>query len=378
MAFQLPPPPGVNEFRSASWQDWFYKLRAGLISAFNTITLQGIPPGGDTDQVLAKISNTDYDVDWVDAASGGLPAGGDEDDVLTKASGSDYDVIWASIPDPDLSIPPPGNNIVHNSYFQVRNKLDQEQVGIQTSAPYKQQTRRWYGIADADDFETQLVTTNDQNFITIKRYQNANTDPVRLVQILDTEDSLKWADKEKVMRVNFSLKTGANVSQVTFSVSSGEGVDESLDDYLTGSWTNQTEVVSATTNGAHTLLFDATITQIAFEISVEFDSTSSATDDEVYVYYFLVDDLSDGSNNRDSKSLAVVQRECNRYYQEMDLYLTTSYINIPIYMRDVPTVTIDGSPTFDTTGTTAEILIIKLSGGETPAVYTVRLNAELE
>jgi hypothetical protein len=180
------------------------------------------------------------------------------------------------------------------------------------------------------------------------------------------------------MRVNFSLKTGANVSQVTFSVSSGEGVDESLDDYLTGSWTNQTEVVSATANGAYTLLFDATITQIAFEISVEFDSTSSATDDEVYVYYFLVDDLSDGSNNRDSKSLAVVQRECNRYYQEMDLYLTTSYINIPIYMRDVPTVTIDGSPAFDTTGTTAEILIIKLSGGETPAVYTVRLNAELE
>lgn len=197
-----------------------------------------------------------------------------------------------------------------------------------------------------------------------------------MVQILDTEDSIKWSEKDKVMRVNFGLKTGANVTQVKFSVSSGTGIDESIDDYLTGSWSGQVEATSGTSNGAYNLTFDQ-LTQIAFEISVEFDSTSSATDDEVYVYYFLVDDPSDISSERDSKSLAVVQRECQRYYQQMDLYLTTAEISVPISMRDVPTVTLGDAAAFTTTGTTADALIIKVDGAGDNGVHTVYLDCEL-
>jgi hypothetical protein len=346
MAFQLPPPPGVNEFRSSSWQDWFFKLRTGLISAFNTITLQGIPDGGNTS------------------------------DVLTKASGTDFDVVWAPVSGSSATVPPPGNNIVHNSYFQVRHKTDQATVAFATSAPYSQHARRWYGVASTGDFETRLSSSNNQNFITIKRTAGNNTDPVRLVQILDTEDSLKWSEKDKVMRVNFGLQTGANVTQVRFVVSSGTDIDGSLDDYLSGSWAGQVEVIDGTASGGYSLTFDY-LAQIAFEISVEFDSTASATDDEVYIYYFLVDDPSDVSSERDSKSLAVVQRECQRYYQQLDLYLTDSELSIPISMRAVPTVTLGDAAAFTTTGTTAEVLVIKVNSSSDNGIHTVYLDAEL-
>lgn len=306
----------------------------------------------------------------------GIPVGGNTNDVLTKVSGTDYDVTWAPVPGSGSIALPPSNNIVHNSYFQVRQKIDQATVAFATSAPYSQHARRWYGVASTGDFETQLSSNNDQSFITIKRTAGNNTDPVRLVQILDTEDSLQWAGIDKTMRVSFVLKSGANITQVRFSVSSGAGVDESIGDYLSGSWTWQTEVTSGTSSGSYNLTFDA-LTQIAFEISVEFDSTSSATDDEVYVYYFLVDDPSDFSSERDSKSLAVVQRECQRYYQQMDLYLTTSEISVPIHMRDVPTVTLGDAAAFTTTGTTADTLIIKVNGAGDNGIHTVYLDCEL-
>lgn len=329
-----PPPPKTD----AKFDDWMYLFWKRLLNAI------GIPAGGTTNQVLTKTSNTDYAVTWAAAAT--------------------------------QTVPPPGNNIVQNSYFQVRQKTDQATVAFATAAPYSQHARRWYGVAATADFETLIDSGNDQNFITIKRTAGNNTDPVRLVQILDTEDSIKWSEKDKVMRVNFGLKTGANVTQVKFSVSSGTGIDESIDDYLTGSWSGQVEATSGTSNGAYNLTFDQ-LTQIAFEISVEFDSTSSATDDEVYVYYFLVDDPSDISSERDSKSLAVVQRECQRYYQKLDLYLTTAEINIPISMRDVPTVTLGDAAAFTTTGTTADVLVIKVDGAGDNGMHTVYLDCEL-
>lgn len=329
-----PPPPK----KDVKFDDWMYLFWKRLLNAI------GIPAGGTTNQVLTKTSNTDYAVTWAAAAT--------------------------------QTVPPPGNNIVQNSYFQVRQKTDQATVAFATAAPYSQHARRWYGVAATADFETLIDSGNDQNFITIKRTAGNNTDPVRLVQILDTEDSIKWSEKDKVMRVNFGLKTGANVTQVKFSVSSGTGIDESIDDYLTGSWSGQVEATSGTSNGAYNLTFDQ-LTQIAFEISVEFDSTSSATDDEVYVYYFLVDDPSDISSERDSKSLAVVQRECQRYYQQMDLYLTTAEISVPISMRDVPTVTLGDAAAFTTTGTTADALIIKVDGAGDNGVHTVYLDCEL-
>ena len=57
-----------------------------------------IPLGGTTGQVLAKNSDKDGDVTWVDADNGvSLPSGGVTGQVLIKNSDEDGDAIWADI-----------------------------------------------------------------------------------------------------------------------------------------------------------------------------------------------------------------------------------------------------------------------------------------
>jgi hypothetical protein len=75
----------------------------------------------------------------------------------------------------------------------------------------------------------------------------------------------------------------------------------------------------------------------------------------------------------DSKSLALVKQECNRYYQEMDPYLTTTKITLPIHMRAVPTITAGVAST--TTGTTADVLVINRNSGS--GSVNVKLDCEL-
>lgn len=308
-----------------------------------------------------------------------LPAGGAQNYVLTKLSGTDYDFDWAPVPTTDLVSP--GNNIVHNSYFQEREYAVQDDVVFATAAPYSQHARRWYGVAPTTDFKTLIDSGHDVGFLTIKRTAGSNTGAVRLVQILDTEDSLKYAGVDKTLWVNFSPKAGANITSVTFIVSSGTGVDESLADYLTGSWVNQTVVGSGSAPGGYDLTFDTVIKQLAFEIEVIFDSAASASDDEVFILSFLVTDpgtapLSVGTVIC-SKSRAVTRQECNRYYQQMDLYLTTTEISVPIHMRAIPTVTLGDAAAFTTTGTTADALVIKVNGAGDNGIHTVYLNCEL-
>lgn len=56
----------------------------------------GIPPGGEPDEILAKASGDDYDATWVaaPAAANGVPTGGTAGQVLTKDSGTDFDASW--------------------------------------------------------------------------------------------------------------------------------------------------------------------------------------------------------------------------------------------------------------------------------------------
>lgn len=56
-----------------------------------------LPTGGTTGQVLAKSSDDDYAVAWVDAPHG-LPAGGSNGQILAKNSGTNYAVAWVDAP----------------------------------------------------------------------------------------------------------------------------------------------------------------------------------------------------------------------------------------------------------------------------------------
>lgn len=331
-----PPPPKTD----AKFDDWMYLFWKRLLNAI------GIPIGGNTNDVLTKVSGTDYDVTWAAAAT--------------------------------QTVPPPANNIVHNSNFQVRDIDEQEIVNFETSAPYSQHVRRWYGVAAAAGFETILNTSLQYPLVTIKRVSGSNTDYVRLIQILDTEDSIKWANRAKEVRVVADKKSGANVSEINFKVATGTGINESLEDYVDGLWTDQTEIYNESLLDPYrSLTLDfGQITQIAVELQVKFDSTTSA-DDEVFVYQIILDDPGTVFWEVDDKPLAVVQRECQRYYQKLDLYLTTAEINIPISMRDVPTVTLGDAAAFTTTGTTADVLVIKVDNAGDNGMHTVYLDCEL-
>jgi len=366
MAVVVSPPPPKKD---AKFDDWMYLFWKRLLNAI------GIPAGGNTNQVLTKVSPTSYDVTWSDVASTGIPAGGFTGDVLTKLSDTSYDADWE--PPQDI-VKPPANNLVHNSNFQIRDIGEQEIVSFETSAPYSQHVRRWYGVAAASGFETILNTSIKYPLATVKRVSGSNTDYVRLIQVLDTEDSVKWANRTKEVRVTADKKIGANVSEIRVVVTSGTGINESLEDYVDGLWTDQTEVYNEDLfdSGRLTSFTFDQITQIAVEIQVKFTSTTSA-DDEVFIYQAVIDDFGLVYHEVDDKPLAVVQRECQRYYQKLDLYLTTAEINIPISMRDVPTVTLGDAAAFTTTGTTADVLVIKVDGAGDNGMHTVYLDCEL-
>lgn len=59
------------------------------------VTGVSLPTGGSTDQVLAKVDGTDFNVYWkTDATGSGLPTGGATGQVLTKYSNNDYEANW--------------------------------------------------------------------------------------------------------------------------------------------------------------------------------------------------------------------------------------------------------------------------------------------
>lgn len=59
-------------------------------------TLRFLPDAGAVGQVLAKATNADYDVAWIDSLPE-LPDGGTTGQALVKQSADDYDVRWATI-----------------------------------------------------------------------------------------------------------------------------------------------------------------------------------------------------------------------------------------------------------------------------------------
>ena len=56
----------------------------------------GLPPGGDTGQVLTKESEDDFDANWEDAPEA-LPSGGLKNQVLRKLSEDDFDADWSDL-----------------------------------------------------------------------------------------------------------------------------------------------------------------------------------------------------------------------------------------------------------------------------------------
>lgn len=91
-------------------------LRVKSISDTGEITLETVaesddnklPTGGNPGQVLAKNTNSDYDVGWVNQTDA-LPDGGDSGQVLTKNSSTSGDASWQTPATPSNPLPTGGS-----------------------------------------------------------------------------------------------------------------------------------------------------------------------------------------------------------------------------------------------------------------------------
>ena len=414
----------------------FNKFSEKVLDEVGTGGTPELPIGGKAGDVLAKIDTVDYNVEWVAPTAGSygpftnkallvadststftsLSGVGSGNQFLKSGYGT-YDPYWSAI---NLATDVTGNlaparlnngtgannttywrgdgvwssltpnmaaaNMVYNSRFQDRNKTTQASVDVATGAPYSQHARRWYGYCSASGFRTEIVSGNGMDYIAIKRYSGNSTAQCRIVQILDTEDSLNWAYQTKTVYFRCRKKSSStNINYVKVKVSTGRDTDNSLASYLAGTWTSQTAMfdnnISPSTSWnwfyGNVILGYTLITQLAVEFAAVFTGTANATEDEVHIQLFTVTDSGALVSIVDPKSLAVVIQEDGRYYKELQVYLTTTPISIPIYMRAIPTITLGDAAAFNSTGTTKDVLVLKVDSSGDDGLHTVYLDAEL-
>ncbi len=273
-------------------------------------------------------------------------------------------------------------NIIHNSRFQVRNKTGQASVVFANAGVPAQHVRRWFGLSDTTSpaHRTEAANASTMSYLKVKRHTGNEEDNWRLVQVYDTEDSLRLIGKMFTFCVIAWLKNVATTGTINLELEvwTGTGTDESAANFCGGSWAGQTMQGSMSMpldDPRQTFFADIAIptgvTQVAIVLKSHFTGTNTA-DDEIFIEQITANEFPIHSE-LDSKSLALAREECDRYFQEMDPYLTTTKISIPINMRAVPTVTAGVACT--TTGTTKDILVINRNSGS--GSVNVQLSCEL-
>jgi hypothetical protein len=273
-------------------------------------------------------------------------------------------------------------NIIHNSRFQVRNKTGQASVVFANAGVPAQHVRRWFGLSDTTSpaHRTEAANASTMNALKVKRHTGNEEDNWRLVQVYDTEDSLRLIGKMYTFCVIAWLKNVAVTGTINLELEdwTGTGTDESAANFCGGSWTGQTMQGSMSMpldDPRQAFFVDIAIptgvTQVAIVLKSHFTGTNTA-DDEIFIEQITANEFPIHSE-LDSKSLALSREECDRYFQELDPYLTTTKISIPINMRAVPTVTAGVACT--TTGTTKDVLVINRNSGS--GSVNVQLSCEL-
>lgn len=272
-------------------------------------------------------------------------------------------------------------NIIHNSRFQVRNKTGQASVVFDNVGSPQQHVRRWFGLSDTDNpaHRTEAANSSTMNALKVKRHTGNEEDNWRLVQVYDTEDSLRLIGK----MYTFCVIAWKNVAHtgpldLELEVWTGTGTDQPIANFFGGSWTGQTMQGSMSVPldvSRQTFFVDiaipAGVTQVAIVLKSHFNGTNTAND-EIFIEQVTANEFPIRSE-LDSKSFALAREECDRYFQELDPYLTTTKISIPINMRAVPTVTAGVACT--TTGTTKDVLVINRNSGS--GSVNVQLSCEL-
>ena len=100
-------------------------------------------------------------------------------------------------------------NFIQNGCFQVRNRTTQSNVAL-TQYDYTKVADRWYVHTDCANYETNISATNDSEYLEVRRVSGTDSDVVRVVQIFDTEDSLKLVNRQ----IKLVLSCAATLSRL--------------------------------------------------------------------------------------------------------------------------------------------------------------------
>jgi hypothetical protein len=213
-------------------------------------------------------------------------------------------------------------------------------------------------------------------------------DTIKLIQVFDTQDSVKFRGKEVTASVVMKKSTDAFIDNIFLRVVTGTGTNETMTDLLGSGWTGEDYHDSSDFAGSITTTYDLysltttlddDINQLRVEFYAVFSAFVTPTDDRIIIQgIYLVEGAT--AREMDTKSMAVVQQECCRYKRVVDeVYFSDVPSTHFIDMRDEPTVALSPAPGFGYTvsSTSQHALILNLTSSADNAIYELTLDAEL-
>lgn len=213
-------------------------------------------------------------------------------------------------------------------------------------------------------------------------------DSIKLIQVFDTQDSVKFRGKEVTASIVMKKSVDLFIDSIYLRVVTGTGTNETMTDLLGAGWTGEdyhdsTDFGPSITTSYDTYSFTTTLADDINQLRVEFYAVFSdfvtPTDDRIIIQGIY---LVEGSTARemDTKSMAVVQHECCRYKRVVDqAYVSDVPSTHFIDMRDAPTVDLSPAPGFGYTvsSTSQHALILNVTSSVDNAIYELTLDAEL-
>jgi len=215
-----------------------------------------------------------------------------------------------------------------------------------------------------------------------------DVDTIRLIQVFDTPDSVKFRGKEVTASIVMKKSAAAFIDSIYLHIVTGTGTNETMTDLLGAGWTGENFLTSADFGATITTSYDtysvtatldADINQLRVELFAQFSALVTPTDDRIIIQgIYLVEGAT--AREMDTKSLAVVQHECCRYKRVVDqVYFSDVPSTHFIDMRDEPTVALSPAPLWGYTVSSASqhALILNMTSSADNAIYELTLDAEL-
>lgn len=269
------------------------------------------------------------------------------------------------------------SNNLPNPLVNFRNMLD---GGDATINPWQRGTAttsigttntyvadRFFMVAGLGSSATMTKTANSsvpgfsQAFLWGRGQSSGTTSTITLGQALETLDSIRAQGQPVTLSFWIAANTGyaGNTTPIAVTVAQGFGTDQSASALVNGTWTTQSNVISATqaiTTTPTRYSFTGNVSTSATQLGVLLQftpSTQTALAAENFFTYGLQLEVGSGASLFEHRDVQVELEICQRYYYQINegtspsvvgagMNATTNgqiiFIPLPVQMRAAPTV----------------------------------------